>query len=127
MVTVILLDILLLYSTKRNEVLKGYFDDIDGVEYTRILRHTPTRWLSLRPCVQRLLKYWEPLCCYFRDQPDVGRVRAVKRILEDPTTKPILCFIDSAFSSIDAYNQLFQVSVDYSGMFYGMKIHVSDF
>ena len=25
----------------------GYFDDFEGLDYTSILRHTPTRWLSL--------------------------------------------------------------------------------
>ena len=98
------------FSTKRVEELKGYFDDVDNdVEYTRILRHTPTRWLSMKPCINRILKYWDPLCRYFKDHPDVGKVKSIRRILDDPSTKPILCFLVDVLTPINAYNQKFQV------------------
>ena len=87
----------------------GYFDDFEGLDYTSILRHTPTRWLSLKPCIERLLRFWDPICAYFRDHSDVGKVKSIRKILNDPSTKPILLFLIDVLTPINAYNQLLQV------------------
>ena len=101
--------IILFISTKRSEELRGYFDDFEGLDYTSILRHTPTRWLSLKPCIERLLRFWDPICAYFRDHSDVGKVKSIRKILNDPSTKPILLFLIDVLTPINAYNQLLQV------------------
>lgn len=51
-------------SSKKNEQLKQFCEFV-GCEYSSILRHVPTRFLSLYPAVDRLLKNWPALKSYF--------------------------------------------------------------
>ena len=56
---------------------------------------------------------WAPLCSYFRSHPDVekpGKVRTIDRVVQDPFTKPWLCFLSSALAVFDKYNVHFQTS-----------------
>ena len=51
-------------SAKKVESLKE-FCKFTSVQYKEILRHVPTRWLSLLPAIQRVLECWPALKCYF--------------------------------------------------------------
>lgn len=51
-------------SAKRVEALKRCFE-FANTEYHVLLRHVSTRWLSLRPAIERILECWEPLVLYF--------------------------------------------------------------
>lgn len=64
----------------------------------------------MKPCIGRLLEHWEPLVRYFRDHPDVGKVKAIRKVLLDPCTKPLLCFFEDILTPVNSYNKLFQVS-----------------
>lgn len=62
-------------SAKRADSLKD-FCEFTSVQYKKILRHVPTRWLSLLPAIQRILECWPALKCYFlslgkEDCPDI--------------------------------------------------------
>jgi hypothetical protein len=57
-------------STTRVETLKEFCEFV-GVTMQSILRHTETRWLSLAPCVERLLKLWSALKSYFLSEANV--------------------------------------------------------
>lgn len=97
-------------STKRSEEFKSYFDD---EQYAAMLKHSPTRWLSMTPCITRLLKNFNPLKAYFTDHPESvkkGNIRTIRKILEDEKTKPLLLFLQDVLPSIDRYNKVFQVS-----------------
>ncbi|KAG9278210.1 hypothetical protein AMEX_G6034 [Astyanax mexicanus] len=51
-------------SAKKVEVLKE-FCEFTSTKYREILRHVPTRWLSLLPAIQRILECWPALKSYF--------------------------------------------------------------
>lgn len=56
-------------SAKRRESLKDCFE-FNESQYQELLRHVTTRWLSLLPCIERILKSWQPLLTYFRSMRD---------------------------------------------------------
>ncbi|KAI4899205.1 hypothetical protein NFI96_030736 [Prochilodus magdalenae] len=51
-------------SAKKVETLKE-FCEFTSTKYREILRHVPTRWLSLLPAIQRILECWPALKSYF--------------------------------------------------------------
>ena len=51
-------------SAKKSEVLRDFCNFLD-MEYKELLRHVPTKWLSLLPAFDRLLLCWPALKSYF--------------------------------------------------------------
>lgn len=68
-------------SATRREELRSFSDFVD-TEWREILRHVCTRWLSLRPAVNRLLETWPALASYFRSVGDNCPV-VLRRMFED--------------------------------------------
>ena len=56
-------------SAKRREKLQSFFTFVD-LEWSEILRHVPTRWLSLTPAVDRVLSNWEAIRSYLKSVED---------------------------------------------------------
>lgn len=52
-------------SANRRVQLQEFFDFVD-LEYHDLLRHVTTRWLSLGPAIDRLLKSWPAIISYFQ-------------------------------------------------------------
>ena len=51
-------------SAKRNEQLKSCYDFYD-IQYSKILKHGSTRWLTLYTAIDRMLKNFEEIKIYF--------------------------------------------------------------
>lgn len=54
-------------ASKKVSQLKEHFENAE-LEYVKILRHVPTRWLSLFACIERLLHSWPAIKSYFLQQ-----------------------------------------------------------
>ncbi|XP_077423442.1 zinc finger protein 862-like isoform X2 [Vanacampus margaritifer] len=97
-------------SSKRIEDFKE-FQDFTNSEQEKILKHCPTRWLSLQKVVERTLSQYEALKSYFASHADVERAGKVKSIhdrLQDPVTLLTLHFLSFILPQINQFNIVFQ-------------------
>jgi hypothetical protein len=69
-------------SALRRENLKECFDFCE-VEFRDVIRHVPTRWLSLYKAVDRLILSWTPLKAYFLAQGSDECTAAIWKVLKD--------------------------------------------
>ncbi|PSN30047.1 hypothetical protein C0J52_21210 [Blattella germanica] len=59
------------YATKRRAELNFFFFfEFVDCEFSEVLRHVPTRWMSLGKAVDRLLQNWNGITSYFKSLPD---------------------------------------------------------
>lgn len=59
--------------TIRTEALKDFCQQSE-IEYSKFLYHSKTRWLSLYPAIERILKLYEPLKYYFSNLENSPKV-----------------------------------------------------
>lgn len=78
--------------TVRNEKLKDLCDYID-VSYANVMSHSRTRWLSLMPAIERILKLWEPLKAFF--QAEKKPPKAISDFFSNPLAELYFLFIHS--------------------------------
>lgn len=78
--------------TVRVESLREICDNVE-VDFKILLSHSKTRWLSLFPVIERVLKMYHPLKSYFLsiESPPV----ALKTFFEDPLNEALLFFVHS--------------------------------
>lgn len=100
-------------STKRRETLKE-FQEFVGSEQECLLKHCPTRWLSLKRCVDRIIKQFQALKSYFGAQTDADKpmtkIYHINQQLNDPCLLPWLHFVSSYLKPYYDFNTKFQVS-----------------
>ncbi|KAI8117613.1 hypothetical protein CVS40_10527 [Lucilia cuprina] len=77
-------------STKKTSSLKDMFEFCD-LEWSEMLRHVPTRWLSLTPAVERFLKNYLAIKTYFISQDSCPAV--LKQFFELETSEAYLGFV----------------------------------
>lgn len=78
--------------TVRVEKLKEICDNAD-VEYKKLLGHSKTRWLTLFPALERILKLFKPLKEYFLLQEKCPQV--ILKFFNDPCAELWFLFIQS--------------------------------
>ena len=65
-----------------------------------------------RPCLDRLLRFYEPVTKYLIDCPEAekrGKATSIRDTLVDPKTRPVLMFLSAVLKNVDFYNVTFQV------------------
>ena len=99
-----------------------------------VLKHCPTRWLSLLKCVDRYLRQYDGLKSYFLscDKAETIKVRNIISRLENSLTKPLLLFLSFILPSIDRFNRLFQKSTENTSQLYNemnrlVRLYASNF
>ena len=100
------------HSSKRKQEFCDLWCSFFTSEPQTILKHCPTRWLSLLRCVGRYLAQFDGLKSYFLScgEAETSKVVNIIRWLENPLTKPILHFLSFILPLMDRFNRLFQKS-----------------
>ena len=101
------------HSSKRKEEFCDLWRSLFTSEPTTILlKHSTTRWLSLLRCVNRYFAQLDRLESYFLscNDAETSKVQGILDKLQNPLTKPILCFLAFILPSMDRFNRLFQKS-----------------
>lgn len=83
-------------STKKTAQLKEFFEWAD-TEWQELLKHAPTRWLSLLPAMERILKNFEPLKSYFVSQDSIPPI--VRLFFEEELGRAYLGFAVNVFNA----------------------------
>lgn len=101
-------------SAKRVARLKE-LQSILGTESHEILKHVNTRWLSLGPCLGRLLEQWEPLSALFLELSEdkssksaQSKAQGVLNKLLSPEVKAYTLFLHNAIQVFENANATLQ-------------------
>ena len=70
-----------------------------GTEMRKILKHCSTCWLSLGVCISRLLRQWEPLTNFFREECKPADLKAAKQRAKQVSTVHTSSSKDSSSAS----------------------------
>ncbi|GFN84468.1 proteinral transcription factor ii-i repeat domain-containing protein 2 [Plakobranchus ocellatus] len=88
-------------SSKRLKALRKFQEDT-GTTLHQILKYGPTRWLSLKACIKRLLEQWAALEDFFKkeleDCPKGNEERLTRahKFIKDPSSKLYALFLNYA-------------------------------
>ena len=97
-------------SAKRRETLKDFHSFVE-TEYREILRHVPTRWLSLQPCIERILLSWKALSSYFLSRPTDCSKQLYKLLSIDDDSTEIPGIIEIYLMFSQHIMEVFQLSI----------------
>ena len=102
------------HSSKRKLEFTDLWCSLFTSEPQTILKHCPTRWLSLLRCVGRYLTQLDGMKSYFLScgEAETAKVKSIIERLQHPLTKPILLFLSYILPSMDRFNRLFQKSTE---------------
>ena len=102
------------HSSKRKQEFCDLWCSLFTSEPQTILKHCPTRWLSLLRCVGRYLAQLDGLKSYFLScgEAETAKVKSILERLEHPLTKPLLLFLSYILPSMYRFNRLFQKSTE---------------
>ena len=100
------------HSSKRKQEFCDLWCSLFTSEPQTILKHCPTRWLSLLRCIGRFLTQFDGLNSYFLScsEAETSKVVSIIERLQNPLTRPLLLFLSYVLPSMDRFNHLFQKS-----------------
>ncbi len=100
------------HSSKRKQLFVDNWRSLFSSEPTTILKHCPTRWLSLLRCVDRYLTQLDGLISYFLSCDPTSKITSITQRLQNPQTKAILLFMSHVLPPMDKFNRVFQKSTE---------------
>ena len=99
------------HSSKRKQLFSDLWCSLFTTEPDVILKHCPTRWLSLLRCVGRYLAQLKGLKSFFLSTDEqTDKVKGITSRLQNPLLKPILLFLSHILPAMDRFNSMFQKS-----------------
>ena len=97
------------YSSKRTQEFEDNWRDMFTTEPDVILKHCPTRWLSLLRCVGRFLVQLDGLISYFNS---CNKNNAIIRSILQCLNNPLLQFLQFILSPMNRFNRFFQKTTE---------------
>ena len=99
------------HSSKRYHEFAEVVEYFEGIAPLSIIKHCPTRWLSLESAVMRLLALWPAIRAYFdRKRGTNARASRVADALMSTETKLWLHFVAFALKPLIDFNTALQIS-----------------
>lgn len=92
---------------KRTESLKSFHAFLN-IEYRELLRHVPTRWLSLLPAIERLLSNWPALRAYFIEEGEEECSTIIWEAFKEENSLP-LCYCYFLHNAMQIFNNNIKV------------------
>ncbi|XP_057653484.1 uncharacterized protein LOC130892238 isoform X1 [Diorhabda carinulata] len=92
-------------STKKTEELKDFFEFCD-YEWSELLKSVLTRWLSLIPAAERLLKKFQPVKSYFLSMNSLPAI--LQNFFQDEFAEAYLGFLVNVGSTLQTTIQKLQ-------------------
>ena len=100
------------HSTKRKETYKILYESLHvGEEPLKIMRVCDTRWLSIAPCVQRILSQFDVLTKHFETAGERERCYATDKLHQlytSPDNRIYLEFLNPWLDDLNKVNKMFQ-------------------
>lgn len=97
----------------RGQLFVDHWCSLFDSEPKTILKHCPTRWLSLLRCVRRYLEQFEGLLSFFLScDEQTAKVISITSRLQNPLTKLILHFLAFILPSMNRFSKQFQKSTE---------------
>lgn len=96
-------------SAKRVSQLKDFFDFVNQ-EYSTLLRHVPTRWLSLKPAIDRLLQNLPAVISFFSSADDCP-LFIQKHLLGEPDSEKQKLVVELYLHFCHHLTEMFQKAV----------------
>ena len=99
------------HSSKRSQQFSDLWCSLFTTEPEVILKHCPTRWLSLLRCVGHYLSQLDGLKSFFLSTDEqTEKVKGITSRLQNPLLKPILLFLSHILPAMDKFNRMFRKS-----------------
>ena len=80
-----------------------------------LIRHVPSRWLTLQPAIERVLQQWSALTSYFKKLPQSDKTvekndkyKVIRKLLDNPGTLLQLNFLAAVSPLFTSFLTLFQ-------------------
>ena len=79
------------YLEKSSKRIRGvkHLQELCGKPTRKILKHAPTRWLSMGYCLERLLEQWDPLKLFFQGEIRRKLSKKAKIVQSKPVKKSV--------------------------------------
>ena len=68
------------HSAKHWEMFAQVHQDFDRIQTARVLKHSTTRWLSVRRCLKRYLEQWDALYAFINHQKMLDKFPVKDRV-----------------------------------------------
>lgn len=95
-IEIIVIKLFKYFSIKNSRIERlKLFCIASNVNYMSILSHSRSRWLTLVPAIERIIKLWTPLSDFFRDTQSTSEVNYLRNFFSNPLAELYIVFLST--------------------------------